>query len=72
MKTVLTTTAAILAFTAPVLAASVSELDANGDGMVTIDELKAVNPEVTAEEFAAMDTNGDGSLNDEELSAAEE
>ncbi|AML51630.1 hypothetical protein [Falsihalocynthiibacter arcticus] len=72
MKTVLATTAAILAFTVPTRAASVSELDTNGDGMVTNDELKIVNPEITDETFAAMDTNGGGSLDDEELSAADQ
>lgn len=72
MKTILATTAAVLALAAPTWAASVSELDANGDGVVTIDEMQAAYPEITAEEFAAVDTNADGAVDDEELSAAEE
>ncbi len=56
------------------LAASVSAedlmLDANADGMVTLEEVQAVMPEVTAEAFVAMDSNGDGALDDAELSAA--
>ena len=72
MKTILTTTAAVLALSAPSWAASVSELDGDGDGAVTIDELQVAYPEITAEEFAAMDTNADGVLDDEEISAAQE
>lgn len=72
MKTIFATTATLLALAAPTWAASVSDLDANGDGMVTIEEVQVVNPDITAEEFAAMDANADGSLSDEELSAVQE
>ena len=46
--------------------------DANGDGMVTLDEVEAVHSDVTAEAFAAMDTNMDGVLDEAEVSAAQE
>lgn len=72
MKTILTTTATVLALAAPSWAASVSALDANGDGLVTLDEVQAVSPEITLEEFASVDANADGSLSDEEIAAAKE
>tara|TARA_R110000796_G_C14564298_1_gene435173 strand:+ start:78 stop:323 length:246 start_codon:yes stop_codon:yes gene_type:complete len=72
VKVFLTTTAAVLALAAPTWAASFSELDANGDGMVTLDEVEAVHSDVTAEAFAAMDTNMDGVLDEAEVSAAQE
>lgn len=72
MKTILTTTAAVLALSAPSWAASVSELDGDGDGAVSLEELQTAYPEITAVEFAEMDTNADGALDDEEISAAKE
>lgn len=72
MKVFLTTTAAVLALAAPTWAASFSELDANGDGMVTLDEVQTVHSDITAEAFTAMDTNMDGVLDEEEARAAEE
>lgn len=48
-----------------------TEVDANGDGMITIEEVQAVYPDVTAENFSAMDTNADGALDDGEMQAAE-
>ena len=71
MKTILTTTAAILALATPSLAVSLSELDANGDGVVTLKEVQAVYPEITAKEFSTVDTNGDGSVDEKEVRAAE-
>lgn len=71
MKAILTTTAAVLALAAPTWAADVSELDTDGDGVVTLEELQAAYPEIAAEDFAVMDTNADGVLDDEELSAAQ-
>ena len=41
-------------------------LDANGDGVVTLEELQARGEA----RFAEMDTNGDGALSAEELTAA--
>ncbi len=46
-------------------------LDANGDGLVTFDELLAAVPTATEESFIAMDTNGDGALDADEYAAAE-
>lgn len=70
MKKILMTAVATLALTAPAWAQA--DLDANGDGVVTLDEVQAVNPDVTAEDFSEMDTDSDGVLSPEEVSAAEE
>ena len=70
-KTVLTLMAAFgLALPTSLLAAT--EVDANGDGVLTIDEVQAVYPEITAEAFTAMDVNADGALDDDEVVAAQE
>lgn len=70
MKTILMSAVAAVALTAPAWAQA--DLDANGDGMVTLDEVQAVNPDITAEDFSAMDTDSDGVLSPEEVSAAQE
>lgn len=51
---------------------SAVQVDANEDGMLSLEEVQAVYPEVTAEQFAAADLNGDGQLEDAEVSAAQE
>ncbi|MGJ8545219.1 MAG: hypothetical protein ACSHWZ_07220 [Sulfitobacter sp.] len=51
---------------------SAVEVDANGDGMLSVDEVQAVYPEITAEQFTAMDLNADGGLDDAEIQAATE
>ena len=73
MKTVLTvaTTLAILAGTADAQAGddpvSFSELDVNGDLLISPDEARA-NAKV-AGQFMKLDSNGDGFLDAEEFSA---
>lgn len=47
-------------------------IDTNGDGVLTIDEVQAVYPDVTVESFTTMDLNADGALDEEEVTAAEE
>ena len=56
----------------PALALAAVEVDANGDGMITIDEMQAVYADTTPETFSEMDSNGDGALDDGEMQAAEE
>lgn len=48
------------------------EVDANGDGVLSLEEVQAVWSNVTAEDFATMDANADGTLDDTEIKAAEE
>lgn len=53
-------------------ALAATEADANGDGMLTLDEVQAIYPEITAETFSAMDANADGALDDTEVAAAQD
>lgn len=69
MKKLLMTAVAGLVLTAPAFAQT--DLDADGDGIVTLEEVQAVNPDITAEDFATMDTDGDGSLDADEVAAAQ-
>ncbi len=70
MKTQILTFAAIVAATASF--AQMADLDQDGDGMASYDEIVALYPDVTEEQFAAMDTNGDGTLDEAEMTAATE
>ncbi len=48
---------------------SFEELDANGDGQVTMEEMEAFGQARGQEHFTSVDTNGDGNLSKEELMA---
>ena len=50
---------------------AIVEIDRNGDGLMTIDEVQAVFPDVSAETFAELDVNDDGALDDEEMVAGQ-
>ncbi|MEZ5731277.1 MAG: EF-hand domain-containing protein [Paracoccaceae bacterium] len=52
------------------LAATLAEMDADANGLLSMDELKAAYPDLTDEGFAAIDVNADGSVDADELSAA--
>ncbi|SFI41013.1 hypothetical protein [Jannaschia pohangensis] len=65
MKTLLSSAATVLILAAPLWAQ-----DADGDGNVSLEELQAVYPDVTAESYAAMDTDADGTLSAAEIQAA--
>lgn len=49
-----------------------AEIDSNEDGVLTIDEVQAVYPEVSTDAFLAMDLNADGALDESEVAAAQE
>lgn len=68
MKTQILTLAVLVAATASF--AQMADVDQDGDGMASYDEIVAVYPDVTDEQFAEIDTNGDGSLDEEEMTAA--
>ena len=72
MKKTLITTLTALGLTLPAVAFGATEVDTNGDGVLTIDEVQAVFPEITTEAFTAMDVNADGALDDDEVVAAQE
>ncbi len=68
----LTLAAMIAAFSPSLVAAdTLTDLDANEDTMVTMEEVMAVFPETTEDAFAAMDANADGSLDASEIEAAQ-
>lgn len=54
------------------MAQSAAELDTDGNGVLTIDEVQANFPDVTSDAFAAMDLNADGALDANEIAAAQE
>jgi len=56
----------------PVVATAQSTADANGDGVLTIEEVQAVLPDVDTDQFSAMDANGDGALDADEIAIAQE
>ena len=74
MKKTTLALAALATLLTPMLASAdmLAELDTNGDRAVTVDELQAVNPDMTAESFSVMDINDDGLLDADEITAAEE
>jgi hypothetical protein len=47
-----------------------TKADANADGMITLEEGRALHADWTAESFKALDTNADGSLNQMEYETA--
>lgn len=53
-------------------AQTAADLDTNGDGLLTIDEVQAAYPDMGADTFTAMDLNADGALDAEEIAAAQE
>lgn len=61
----------VLAFVVAGAASAATDADANGDGVLTIEEVQAVMPDVSAETFNAMDTNADGTLDADEVQAAQ-
>ena len=68
------TMAALVTAISPALAMSNSavEVDTNGDGVLSLEEVQAVWPSVTTEDFEKMDANADGSLDDTAIKTAEE
>ena len=69
MKTTLITLLGAATLAAPLWAAT--DIDANADGVLTIDEVQAAFPDITAETFSAMDVNADGALDSDEVVAAQ-
>ena len=61
-----------LANSAIAMSDGVVEINANGDGLMTMDEVQAVYPEITAETFSQIDANGDGALDDAEMVSGQE
>ncbi|SFO11901.1 EF-hand domain pair [Cohaesibacter marisflavi] len=74
MKKLLILTGTIVALSAPAMAQDIMILDANSDGVVTLEEFSAAYPSLENVEqvFTAADTDTDGVLSQEELIAAYE
>jgi len=53
-------------------AATIEEMDSNGDSMVTFDELLAVMPGLSEDRFRLVDTDEDGIIDADELANARE
>ena len=49
-----------------------TEVDTNGDGLLTLDEVNTAFPDIKAEQFSTMDVNADGVLDTNEVAAAQE
>ena len=68
MKALSLTSAALLALASTAIAAT--EMDTDGDGAYSFNEVLAAYPTLTEEPFISIDADASGSLNDEELAAA--
>jgi hypothetical protein len=66
-QTLALTAAALLTATGAI---AMSSADTNGDGVLTLDEVKAVLPEVSEDMFSAADADGNGVLSEGEISDA--
>lgn len=64
-------TAATFAF-ALLMPAVALAMDADGDGMVSMEEFQAAMPDAAEGTFEAADTDGDGMLTEDEVAAAKE
>ena len=69
MKKLLATLAVSLFAITAAQAAELADLDKDADGMVSMEEAKAMMPDLSDEKFKAADADGDGKLNAEELAA---
>lgn len=52
--------------------AAFSDMDANGDGALSVDEFATAFPDASTDAFAAIDVNADGGVTEEEYVAAVE
>lgn len=64
---------AVIALTAgAAFAQNFTEIDSDGDGKLTIEEVRQLYPNVKQEGFDMVDTNGDGAVDEAEYDAAQE
>ena len=61
----------IIAVPGAALAADYVAADGNGDGMLSLEEVQAILPEISTDTFIAVDADGDGLLNQDELAVAQ-
>ena len=70
MKIMTLTLAPIAALAIGTAAFAQAEMDTDGDGAFSMEELVVAYPDMTEETFAAVDTDADGSISEAELTAA--
>ena len=61
---------AVAMFAAPAFALTVSDLDTDGDGLVSFTEMAVKYPDLTEDAFGEVDTGDDGFVDEAELAAA--
>jgi hypothetical protein len=69
MKKFLISTVSAVAFAGAAMATPFEEVDVDGDGEVSLEELQAVDPNVTEAEFTLYDTDLSGALDEEQYDA---
>lgn len=69
MKKIVIQAATIIALSATAISAQ-SEIDTDGDGLLSYNELLAAHPDMTEENFVAIDTNADGAVDADEMKVA--
>jgi hypothetical protein len=63
----ITSVAAALGLAGAATAADFTEVDADANGLVSLQEVQAIAPDVTEDEFSSYDGDADGSLNEDEF-----
>jgi opacity protein-like surface antigen len=69
MKKLLIAAAALAATSSLALAADFAEVDADGSGAISMEEVKAAMPDMSDEAFQTADADGSGDLSPEEFAA---
>ncbi|MBB3993849.1 hypothetical protein GGR95_001480 [Sulfitobacter undariae] len=72
LKTLAAVAVTALCVPAFAMAQDAVQVDANADGVLSLEEMQTVYPEITAEQFTTLDLNADGALDDAEVKAAQE
>ncbi len=57
-------------FATPAIALMVSDVDTDGDSLISFAEMTEQYPDLTEEDFGKIDTNEDGLVDDAELATA--
>ena len=55
---------------APAFALTVSDIDTDGDSLISFTEMAVMYPDLTEEDFGGVDTSGDSFVDETELAAA--
>ena len=72
MKIMTMTLAGLTALALSTTAFANTEIDTDGDGLMSMGELQAAYPTLSEDLFAAMDANGDGMIDADEFTAAQD